>query len=59
MISFLSLLDKLLTLVQSYAAVLKQRKAQRELDALEANPADWFANHFDGLPDESNKDKTP
>lgn len=58
MISFLSLLDKLLTLVQSYAALLKQRKAQRELDALEANPADWFDGHFDGLPDKSNSDET-
>lgn len=38
---FLRLLDKFIQAFQS-------KKAQREQDALEKNPADWFSEHFSG-----------
>lgn len=50
---FFRLLDKLISAIQN-------RKNQDERDELEASPAEWFTNHFDGVsPDKSNKtDKT-
>lgn len=48
---FLRLLDKLISTIQT-------RKNQDERDNLEASPAEWFDNHFDGVsPDNSDKTK--
>jgi hypothetical protein len=55
MISFLAVIDKLLTFLDRWVALQKEKKAQKEYDELEANPADWFDNHFSGLSDESSK----
>jgi len=55
MISFISVIDKLLTFLDRWVALQKEKKAQKEYNELEANPADWFDNHFDGLSDESDK----
>ena len=55
MISLISIIDKLLTFLDRWVALQKEKKAQKEYDELEANPADWFDNHFSGLSDESDK----
>jgi len=55
MISFLAVIDKLLTFLDRWVALQKEKKAQKEYDELEANPADWFDNHFGSVSDESNK----
>jgi hypothetical protein len=50
----LRLIDKLLTAIY-------QKKAQNEVDKLEANPHDFFVDHFGGLQpkdDKANKANT-
>lgn len=49
MSSLLAVLDKLLTMLQSWMARREQSKLQEARDELENNPADWFVNHFDGV----------
>jgi hypothetical protein len=61
MFNLLSLLDKLLTLLQGWVARQENKKAQEARDELEQNPADWFDEHFSNgvRPDDSSKtDKT-
>ena len=48
--SFLGVLDKLLSLLQVWYAKREQDKFQKEQDELEASPANWFEHHFDGMP---------
>ena len=46
---FFRLLDKLISSIEN-------RKKQDERDELEASPADWFDEHFDGVsPDKPDK----
>jgi hypothetical protein len=49
MITLLSILDKLLTLIQVWVVAKKEKDAQEQMDQVEANPADWFEHHFDSL----------
>lgn len=59
MMSFFAVLDKLLTMLQSWMARQEQSKIQEARDELENNPADWFVHHFDGVSDkQSSNDKT-
>lgn len=57
MFNLVSLLDKLLTLLQGWVARQENKKAQEARDEIEQNPADWFDNHFSGLPNDKT-DKT-
>ncbi|CAB4133877.1 hypothetical protein UFOVP263_33 [uncultured Caudovirales phage] len=52
---FFSALDKLLTLILGWVALRNQEKAQAERDNLEKNPANWFSNHFSGMPTDADK----
>lgn len=54
--SLLAIIDRLLLLVVRWAVAREQAKAQRLRDALEENPADWYAAHFDSV---SNPTSTP
>ena len=58
--SIFAVLDKLLTMLQSWMARQEQLKQQEARDELENNPADWFEHHFDGLSDDNqpSNDKT-
>lgn len=49
MISVFAVIDKLLTMLQSWLTSQEQRKVQEARDELENNPADWFEHHFDGM----------
>lgn len=49
MITLLSILDKLLTLIQVWVVAKKEKDAQEQMDQVEADPADWFEHHFDSL----------
>ena len=46
---FLLIIDRLLALYQDWAAKKEQEHVQKEQDAIEDNPADWFDHHFDEL----------
>lgn len=56
----MNLLEIILRLVDKLLTAIAFKKAQNERDKLEANPADFFADHFNGgLPDTTDKtDKT-
>ena len=60
MSSLFAVLDKLLTMLQSWMARQEQSKLQEARDELENNPADWFVNHFDWVSNDkqSSNDKT-
>jgi hypothetical protein len=59
MLTFLSILDKLLTLIQGWAIVKEQKNAQEQRNEIENNPSGWFTTHFSGMPtDSSQTDKT-
>ncbi len=60
MSSLLAIIDRLLLLVVRWAVAREQAKAQRLRDALEENPADWYAAHFDSVSNPANTpaDKT-
>lgn len=53
-------LEIILRLLDNLLAAIKFKRAQNERDKLEANPADFFIDHFNGgLPNTSDKtDKT-
>jgi hypothetical protein len=58
MIRLISVLDKLLNLLQFWVVRQKQEKIQEARDEIENNPANWFEHHFSGVPtDKSNKDE--
>ena len=46
---FLVILDRLLALYQGWAYKKEQERAQKELEAIENAPDDWFKQHFDSL----------
>ena len=60
MTAILAIIDRLLLLVVKWAVAREQAKAQRLRDALEENPADWYAAHFDSVSNPANTpaDKT-
>jgi hypothetical protein len=51
-------LEILLRLIDKFLLALQNKKNQEAMDELEANPAEWFNSHFDGMPTMSNDDKT-
>lgn len=57
MISIITLLDKVLSLVQIFIKKLQEKRAQDERDKLENDPFDFYVQHFDGVSDSSNKAK--
>jgi hypothetical protein len=60
MTAILAIIDRLLLIVVRWAVAREQAKAQRLRDALEENPADWYAAHFDSVSNPANTpaDKT-
>ena len=58
MISIVSFLDRVFSLIQVLLKKIQEKRAQDERDSLEANPADWFNEHFDGVSDTSNETET-
>lgn len=56
----MNLLEIILRLVDKLLTAIAFKKAQNERDKLEANPAEFFVDHFNGgLSDTANKtDKT-
>ena len=55
----ISVIDKLLAMLQLWVARQDQKKIQEARDEIEINPAGWFEHHFNGVPtDKSNKDET-
>ena len=55
MLKWISVLDKLLSLLQGWVARLEHKKAQEARDALDKDPANWFDNHFGGSVHASDK----
>lgn len=49
MIKLISIIYGLLMLIKSYQTKKEQEVAQNEADKIDANPSDWFNNHFDGM----------
>ena len=58
MTAILAIIDRLLLLVVKWAVAREQAKAQRLRDAIEQNPANWFADHFDSVSDDATAKKT-
>lgn len=58
MFNLFSFLDRLLAIIAKWAAHREHQKAQKERDELLESPADWFTNHFNGMPTDSDKNKT-
>lgn len=58
MISIVSFLDRVLSLIQVLIKKIQEKRAQDERDSLEANPAEWFSEHFDGVQSTSDEAKT-
>lgn len=54
----MKILEILLRLIDKFLLALQHKKNQEAMDELEANPAEWFDNHFDGMPTMSADDKT-
>jgi hypothetical protein len=50
MFKLISILDRLLFLLTKWAVQREQKKAQKDSDELQKNPAMWFDNHFNGMP---------
>ena len=55
MFNLISIIDRLLTLLVKWSIDREQAKAQKERDALHKNPANWFADHFNSVPDSNNQ----
>lgn len=47
--NLVALLDKVFFFLQKMWKSYNEKKLQKEYDALEASPADWFDGHFDGM----------
>jgi hypothetical protein len=56
--NFIALLDKVFFFLQKLWKSYNEKKSQKEYDDLEASPADWFDNHFDGMSAMPSNDKT-
>jgi hypothetical protein len=48
-------LEIILRLLDNLLAAIKFKKAQNDRDKLEANPADFFIDHFGGMSDTTDK----
>ena len=59
MLTLLSILDKLLTLIQGWVIIKKEKDAQAQNDQVEVAPADWFNDHFDSLHTYHSKATSP
>ena len=57
MFNIIAIFDRLLLLIVKWAVKREQLKAQRLRDELLENPADWFAGHFNSVPNDT-ADKT-
>ena len=55
--NLVALLDKIFFFLQKLWKSHNEKKWQKEHDDLEASPADWFDNHFDGMPTMPTDDK--
>jgi hypothetical protein len=58
MIKLAALLTKILSLVELFILHRKKADAQKQRDAVEANPVDWFTNHFGGVSAKSDEAKS-
>lgn len=58
MLKLIAIIDRLLIMLAKWSMQREQLRAQKERDELLKNPADWFAEHFDGLPEYRDTDKT-
>ena len=47
--NLVALLDKVFFFLQKLWKSYNEKKWQKEHDDLEASPADWFDEHFDGM----------
>lgn len=57
MLKLLDILDRLILIFVKWSIQREQLKAQRQRDELLKNPADWFAGHFNSVPNDT-ADKT-
>lgn len=57
MISIVSLLDRVLSLIQVLIRKAQEKRAQNERDKLENDPFDFYMHHFDGVSDTSSQTK--
>ena len=48
-------LEIILRLIDKLLSAISQKKAQNEVDKLEANPHDFFVDHFGGLQPKDGK----
>lgn len=48
MTTLIVILDKLLSLIQTWMVKKENADAQTQRDQLEKNPSDWFTQHFNG-----------
>lgn len=48
-------LEILLRLIDNLLTAISLKKAQNERSQIESNPADWFSNHFGGVPTKPNQ----
>jgi len=55
--NLVALLDKIFFFLQKLWKSHNEKKWQKEHDELEASPADWFDEHFDGMPAMPSDDK--
>ena len=58
MLKLLDILDRLILIFVKWSIQREQLKAQRQRDELLKIPADWFAGHFNSVPNDT-ADKTP
>ena len=56
--NLVALLDKVFFFLQQLWKSHNEKKLQKEHDDLEASPADWFDEHFDGVSTLPTDDKT-
>jgi hypothetical protein len=55
MFKLISILDRLLFLLNKWAVQREQKKAQKDSDELHKNPSHWFDTHFNGMPTVADK----
>ena len=49
--AFVELLNRILALLESALRRRENQRHQDEAKQIESDPCDWFADHFDGMPD--------
>ena len=45
----IELINRLLAFIEAFLRKKESKEAQHEVDELEANPNDWFNDHFGGV----------